>query len=74
MGRPPGGWAVAVRVPIRITISLDLDAYRREYGEPDATADEAKEYVRELAAQGVEQALRPFDYAAIADDGVGAHR
>ena len=56
-----------MKVPVRIRVDIDLDAYRREYGEPEATAADAREYVRALAEMSVDQVFSPFDYAKVVE-------
>lgn len=54
-----------MRVPVTIYIEVDVQAYRREYGEPDATPVDAREYVRDLATDAVRRELSRFSYVDV---------
>lgn len=51
-----------MKVAVTVTIDVDPEAYREEYAEPKATREEMREYVRDVATEGVRQAFLRLSY------------
>ena len=56
-----------MRIPVRLVVDVDVDAYRREYGEPDASLDDIREYVRDFSRDSTRAFAAPFDYVRSVD-------
>lgn len=53
---------------VQIHVDIDLDAYRREYGDPTLTLKDARKDVQQYVVAGTRQFLRTFDYATIQEE------